>query len=587
LRFPFFSNQESDVARFSSKLRIGEKLGLGFGLVGLLFVGVVWHYQQTLGAVLDDYRQLHDVFERRKSLAFEIEIDMAAAREAELNFLSQRKEQFAAKVELHLHDLRKNVALLAAVDEQSRQTATELEALTATYEAAFRAVADAWRSMGLDENSGLQGNFRERIHRLHDLSGNYNVDRLYSTLLQIRRSEKDLALRRDPIYRDRVRRLVVEFRQLVETSALQAAVKEKLLAELGVYTRTFEPYADSVLRTGNPDGGKGPFRDAAQRIEALLDAHHVSNLEASVLALRRWEKDFLLRGDESYAQRVVETARSIRVQIAASTISDADKALLTSLLRDYQRSFLVLVSRRAIIADLIGEMDAAANRVVPLIQQNVAQADQSMASRVTEITESSQASMRRGLIVVAAAIALATLFSVMIARTIVRPVRQMAGLLDDLAFGTPTGRVPTVAGGRDEINAMGESLNALMDHRANFLEWWKASMNEVTALRNLAAASTEAERDEANRELYAAEIATVQQINAIRGRLLQHSERLVEVVRRARTGSGKLSADDATALEHSARGVAVLLEALATEAKPTTADSPPVASTQANVHPAQ
>ena len=574
------------MARYSSKLRIGEKLGLGFGLVGLLFVGVLWHYQQTLGAVLDDYRQLHDVFERRKSLAFEIEINMAAAREAELNFLSQRKEQFAAKVDRHLHDLRKNVALLAAVDEQSRQTATELEALTATYEAAFHAVADAWRSMGLDENSGLQGNFRERIHRLHDLSRNYNVDRLYTALLQIRRSEKDLALRRDPMYRDRVRRLVVEFGQLVETSALQPAVKEKLLAELGIYTRTFEPYADSVLRTGNPDGGKGPFRDAAQRIEVLLDAHHVSNLEASVLALRRGEKDFLLRGDESYAQNVVETARSIRAQIATSTIADADKALLTGLLRDYQRSFLVLVSRRAIIADLIGEMDAAANRVVPLIQQNVAQADQLMAGRVAEITESSQASIRRGLIVVAAAIALATLFAVTITRTIVRPVRQMAGLLDDLAYGTPTGRVPTVAAGRDEINAMGESLNALINHRANFLEWWKASMNEVTALRDLAAASTEAERDEANRELYAAEIAAVQQINAIRGRLLQHSERLVEVARRARTGSGKLSGDDATALEHSARGVAVLLEALATEAKPTTADSPPVASAQANVNPA-
>jgi len=568
-------------------LRIGEKLGLGFGLVGLLFVGVLWHYQQTLGAVLDDYRQLHDIFERRKSLAFEIEISMAAAREAELNFLSQRKEQFAAKFDLHLHDLRKNVALLAAVDEQSRQTAAELEALTATYEAAFHAVADAWRSMGLDENSGLQGNFRERIHRLHDLSGNYNVDRLYTALLQIRRSEKDLALRRDPMYRDRVRRLVVEFRQLVETSALQPAVREKLLAELGVYTRTFEPYADSVLRTGNPDGGKGPFRDAAQRIETLLDAHHVSNLEASVLALRRGEKDFLLRGDESYAQNVVETARSIRAQIAASTIADGDKALLTGLLRDYQRSFLVLVSRRAIIADLIGEMDAAANRVVPLIQQNVAQADQLMAGRVAEITESSQASIRRGLLVVAAAIVLATLFAVTITRTIVRPVRQMAGLLDDLAYGTPTGRVPTVAAGRDEINAMGESLNALINHRANFLEWWKASMNEATALRDLAAASTEAERDEANRELYAAEIAAVQQINAIRGRLLQHSERLVEVARRARSGSGKLSADDATALEHSARGVAVLLEALATEAKPTTADSPPVASAQANVNPAQ
>ncbi len=568
------------MARFSSKFRIGEKLGLGFALVGLLFVGVVWHYQQTLGAVLDDHRQLHDVFEHRKSLAFEIEIDMAAAMKAEQNFLGQRSERFADEVDVHLRDLRKKVALLAAVDEQSRQTAAELDALTTTYETAFHAVVDAWRSMGLDENSGLQGHFRQKIHRLHDLSGNYNVDRLLTTLLQIRRSEKDLALRGDPKYRDRVRKLIADFRQLIENSALQPVVKEKLLTELGIYARTFEPYAEGMLRTGNPDGGKGPFRDAAHRIEAILDAHHVSNLETSVLALRRSEKDFLLRGGESYARRVVDTAGSIRAQIAASTIADADKALLAGLLRDYQDSFLALVSRRATIADLIQDMDGAASRVVQLIQQNVAQADQLMADRVSEINESSQASIRRGLIVVAVAIALATLFSVMIARSIVRPVRQMAGLLDDLAFGTPTGRVPTVAGGRDEINAMGESLNALIDHRANFLGWWKASMDEVTALRNLAAAADEPQRDEANKELYAAEIAIVQRINAIRGRLLQYSERLVEVAQRAREGSGRLGANDAKELEHSARGVAVLLEALATESTLRSGDSAPVASVE-------
>ena len=570
------------MVRFSSKLRIGEKLGLGFGLVGLLFVGVVWHQQQTLDTVLGDYQQLQGVFERRKSLALEIEIEMAAAREAELNFLIRHDEDLSMKVDRHLQKLRENATLLAAVDQPSRQTAEAILALTATYQETFHAVADAWRSMGLDENSGIQGAFRNKIHRLHELSGNYSVDRLYTALLQVRRNEKDLALRREPKYRERVRKLVAEFRQLVETSDLKPVVKEQLLAELVVYARTFEPYAETVLKAGNADGGRGPFRDAAQRIETLLDAYHVPNLETNVLTLRRREKDFLVRGDESYAQMVVETARKVRAQIAGSTISEADKALLTSLLRDYQRSFLVLVSRRAIIVELTREMDAAANRVVPLIQQNADQANQLMAARVSEIRESSQASVRRGLVVLASAIALSILFALTISGRIVRPVRQMAGLLDDLAYGTPTGRVPTVAGGRDEINAMGESLNALIDHRANFLGWWKASMAEVTALRDLREADTEKARDEANSDLHAAEIAKMQQLNTIRGRLLQHSERLLEISRRALADSGRLAEDDAKALAHSAQGITVLLEALATEATSTEGDGAPDTSGQAS-----
>jgi methyl-accepting chemotaxis protein len=563
-----FTRMERNMVKISSKLRIGERLGLGFGLVGLLFVGVVWHYHQTLRSVLDNYQQLHAVFEVRKSLALEIEIEMAAAREAEKNFLIEHQERFVGKVEQHLQTLRAKVAALATVDQPSRQTAEEIQALITTYQASFHAVVEAWRSMGLDQDSGIQGSFRNRIHRLHELSANYNVDRLYTSLLQIRRNEKDFALRKDPRYRERVRQLITEFRLLVETSDLQQAVKQKLLAELAVYARTFAEYSDSALKAGVVDGGKGPFRDAAQRMEAILDAYQVPNLETSILKLRRREKDFLLRGDESYPQMVVDLARSIRAQIAASMIAPADKELLNGLLRDYQRSFLVLVSRRAIIVERTREMDAAANDVVPLIQQNVDQANQMMATRTGEITASSQAGVRLSLIVMACAIALAILFAVLITARIVRPVRQMAGLLDDLAYGTPTGRVPTVPGGRDEINAMGESLNALIDHRANFLGWWKASMGEVMALRDLDSARTEAARDEASRDLHAAEIAKVQQLNAIRGRLLQHSQRIVEVSRRALAGSGRLSAEDAKIIEHSTQAMAMLFEALAMEQAP-------------------
>lgn len=93
-----------------------------------------------------------------------------------------------------------------------------------------------------------------------------------------------------------------------------------------------------------------------------------------------------------------------------------------------------------------------------------------MARRVAEITASPQASARLSLIVVACAVA----WWGALRRPdhpAYRGSRSADGrLLDDLAYGSPTRRVPTVSNGRDEINAMGESLNALVDHRATFMD---------------------------------------------------------------------------------------------------------------------
>ncbi|MCM8578251.1 hypothetical protein [Accumulibacter sp.] len=548
-----------------SKFRIGEKIWLGFAVVGLLFAGVVWHYHQTLKSVLDDYQQLHSVFEVRKSLALEIEIEMAAARDAEKDFLIQRQEHFAEEVDQHLQVMRAKVTALAAVDQHSRQTAEQLQRLLTTYQESFRTVAEAWRSIGLDENSGIQGAFRQKVHRLQELSAQYYVDPLYTILLQIRRSEKDLALRKDPAYRDRVRKLIQEFRQLVQGSGLQATVKQKLLSELLVYARTFEPYADTALKSAEVGGGMGPFRDAAHRIEAILKAHHVPHLETNIYKLRRHEKDFLLRGDEAYATMLVEMARTIRSQIAASPLSETDKTLLASLLLDYQQGFLLLVAQRASIVTLTREVDAAARQIAPLITANVDQANQMMAARVEAIADSSRASVHLGLIAMYGALALALIFVITLTSRIVHKVRQMAGLLDDLAYGAPTARVPAVPGGRDEINAMAESLNALLEHRANFLDCWKTSMNEMIAQRELELAHSEAARDELLTELRAASIAKVQQLNAIRGRLLLHAKHIVEIHQRLRSAPGDVTTDDVQSLEHAAQGMVTLLEVLAVD----------------------
>ena len=556
----------------SSKLRVGEKIGIGFALIALLFVGVVWHFHQTLQAVLADHQQLQSVFEARKSLALEIEVTMARARNAEGNFLLRHHERFAGEVDHRLQAMRDKVAALAAVDPQSQQTAKALQEAMTAYHESFRAVAKAWRIMGLDENSGLQGAFRDKIHRLQELAARYNVDRLQTVLLQIRRSEKDLALRQDPAYGERVRKLIREFRQLIERSDLSGPVQQKLLAELATYARSFEPYAESALKSGNVGGGKGSFRDAAHRIEAILDAHYVPDLETSVLELRRREKDFLLRGGEAYPQMMAEIARKIHAQIATSPLSAADKSLLDGLLRDYEQGFRDLVSQHNSIVQLTREMDAAAEQVAPLIKENIDQANQLMAARIAEIAADSRASIRLDLIVLACAIGLAIVFATAITVRIVRPVRQMAGLLDDLAFGTPTTRVKVFAGGRDEINAMAESVNALIDHRATFLGWWKSSMDELSARLALESASTQEAQDEAITDLRAATNARLRQLNAIRSRLLLHARNMVDISRRIRV-AGSVQNDDGKALEHATQAMETLLEVLPLDDQPSGAGS--------------
>ena len=561
------ASQERTIDTVSSKLRVGEKIGIGFGLIGLLFVGVVWHFHQTLQTVLADHQQLQSVFEARKSLALEIEVEMAGARDAERSFLLRHQERFAVEVDHRLQAMREKVAALAAVDPQSEQTAKALQEAMTAYHESFRAVAEAWRIMGLDENSGLQGAFRDKIHRLQELAARYHVDRLQTVLLQIRRSEKDLALRQDPAYGERVRKLIREFRQLTERSGLSEPVQQKLLAELDTYARSFEPYAESALKSGNVGGSKGSFRDAAHRIEAILDAHYVPDLETSVLELRRREKDFLLRGGEAYPRMVVEIARKIHAQIAASPLSAADKSLLDGLLRDYEQGFRNLVSQHNSIVQLTREMDAAAEQVAPLIKENIDQANQLMAARIAEIAADSRASIRLDLIVLACAIGLAIVFATAITVRIVRPVRQMAGLLDDLAFGTPTTRVKVFAGGRDEINAMAESVNALIDHRATFLDWWKSSMDELSARLALESASTEEARDEAITDLRAATIARLRQLNAIRSRLMLHAQNMVGISRRIRA-AGSVEADDSKALEDATQAMETLLEVLPLDDQP-------------------
>ncbi len=545
--------------KLTTKLRIGEKIGLGFGVIGLVFLGVIWFYDLTLRGVVTDYQELNAVYAARQSYAFEIESRLAAMRGAEERFLLRRELRFADEARRQMVRLQEQIGRLAAIDGESRASAAEIGAQAQDFISRFEAIVAAWEKRGLDEDSGLQGAFRDAVHELEARAGNYNVDRPYLLLLQIRRSEKDLGLRRDPQYRARVNGLLDEMASTVAASDLPESVKQTLAREIATYRVEFDAYAELALAEQDIGGGKGPFRDAAHRIEAILYSHYIPGMETQILQLRRREKDYLLRRDDRYVAMVKQIAGGLRDQVNASNISGEEKAQLGGLLDAYERDFQALVEQDRHIARLTAEMDAAAARITPLVEDNLTQAKALVDEMSARIAAASADRARLSLLIAFAATVLGALFAFLLTVRIVRPVREMAGLLERLTHENPTERIAADPSGRDEINAMAISLNTMADHKATFFNWWRSSMQEAIALRDLHAGATDGERLEAAEELRTATMAKLQQINAIKGRLLRLVERIRYLAARTQGEHPVLTREDGAQLRNAAEDIATLV----------------------------
>ena len=467
------------------KLRIGEKIGFGFGIVGILFLGVIWQYHDTLQRALVDYRQLDDLFDARKAHALAIEIDMLEAQRAEKRFILTREERYARQVAENLQQAHAKATEMGGIGPSMEPEAERMKRLIQNYGQRFEDVAEAWRIKGVDHNSGLQGAFRDTVHELEDMAGRLEVDRLYLLLLQIRRAEKDMGLRREVQYQDRVRQLIEDFEEEAASSGLGQGARARLFHEIETYRETFEAYASEILGSKELHDGKGPFRQAAHRIERLLNTRYVPELGKNILQLRRREKDYLLRDDKQYVELAIKELNLIQEQVEASAVPEDDRLHLLNLLENYRKDFLALVEQNNRVNRLSEEMRLAVGEIERLVRDNVDNANQAMARIRAETDAATSSDERLMLWVVAVATGLGIFLVFAITLPIVRPLRKMVGLLDQLASEVPTERVPYYPGGRDEVNAMAGSVNAMADHKAGFIAWWKASMSEADACGRL------------------------------------------------------------------------------------------------------
>ncbi|MBF0583531.1 MAG: hypothetical protein HQL80_04760 [Magnetococcales bacterium] len=213
-------------------LSVKWKLILGFSMVGLLFLGVVWRYQSGMLALEQNYERMMENSVPQKELALEIASAMLQARRAEKDFLlrmdSSQEEKVAKQVAL-VQELTQGLTTVAGKENDAdllRNTATIRENI-GTYGKAFAGLAAAWKQKGLTPDTGLRGTFRDAAHHLEAQLKEFDVDGLRTLLLEARRAEKDLRLRRDAKYGNRHHEVMKAFVQLLDQSLLGETTKKK------------------------------------------------------------------------------------------------------------------------------------------------------------------------------------------------------------------------------------------------------------------------------------------------------------------------------------------------------------------------
>ena len=299
-------------------MKITQKLLLTITvlLIGFVVIGLVYRQVLQIEAQARERNASTSLFAQ---LAQKIQIDLQGAQLEYDNFALTKDLESLEGFESSILSARDDLANLRERSSVIAETVNEetegvtgtrgdtqlLADLTEKMDALYRVVyntAELQIALGLDEQSGLQGELRESMHEVESilaaeieaaqtakagLEGALNMQQLRASMLQIRRHEKDFLLRRSNIYIDRLTRERETFASLVEESSLSEVVKQALTSGMADYSDTMGTLADTVVKL---QAALGLVNTTAAAIPPLLDEVLMSAESALQVSARRTEE---------------------------------------------------------------------------------------------------------------------------------------------------------------------------------------------------------------------------------------------------------------------------------------------------------
>ncbi|CAA6603083.1 Methyl-accepting chemotaxis protein [Rhodospirillaceae bacterium LM-1] len=296
-----------------------------------------------------------------------------------------------------------------------------------------RAIAGLRRNVGLFALNGDEASLK----RVHDL------EQTISTDLKAAHDEEE-----DPVRKANLAKPLELFTQHRD----HFATMSKLRLQIGAKPE---------------DGLQGSLRNSVHAIEEKVK--QAGNLPLSVLTLtlRRHEKDFLLRRDAKYVKSLEDTADAMSKEIDRASLDGALRQDLQTKLLSYRNDFKLLADAQLAVAKLVeSELSPREDEITKVLSDTVASEKRTMLDDAE--TAYNMIAFAESLVVIlgVGAIVLGLLFALVIARSIVGPVKGMTNAMGRLAGGDKSVAIPATENS-DEI---GEMARAVLVFKENMIK---------------------------------------------------------------------------------------------------------------------
>lgn len=242
------------------KMNIRGKLLLGFG--SLLLVSIintaVFYY------LISEQNRSQSLIKNSE----EINAHMLEARKHEKDFIMRNDQSYTEKHDHTVQELLEHISLLSSLEKDAVQQAAlaNLEAHVVLYKSEFDDVVSYTIQKGLDETSGLQGEFRSATHLIEEQIPEENKT-LLAAMLMIRRREKDYLLRKTEEYVVKLDKEIETFSSLLKMEGLDSVLMMDLLNE---YKSKFHALVDADRQIAN---SIAIFREEIHQISPIIESY--------------------------------------------------------------------------------------------------------------------------------------------------------------------------------------------------------------------------------------------------------------------------------------------------------------------------
>ena len=329
-----------------------------------------------------------------------------------------------------------------------------------------------------------QGSQMSSLARTQQLIEQINTD-----VLIFRRHEKDFLMRTDVKYQQRLNdhaklmeQRAAELAKLLEKHVIDVQPLTGFMSLTQQYETAFNQLVQLQTQIGlNAESGlMGELRTAVRALESRIDAQNNAQWSVLILQLRRAEKDFLLRKDNSYAEQFDK----LIVPLNAALQGDSQSQALANV---YQQRFKQVVELANTIGldetqGVMAEMRGAIHKTESSLKALSEHVNTAIEKEV-KFTETLAISVFVGVL------AIVLLLVALTSRSILQPILQVCTTIG-LIREQNDFRMRVDVSGKDEMTMLGKDFNAMLGEFQDLIKTVNQALEMLDTATNELARST-------------------------------------------------------------------------------------------------